>query len=349
MIFNASPSLFYLSGLNFHLSERPVVLVICPEGSPLLVLPELELRKVSSVDFPIDVYPYPEEVSRWSQLFHEALGSRDLPPTARIGMEPRYLRLLEYNLLLPALPASPLHDGSHLISTMRAVKSAQEIELQQQAVDIAEQALYNILPQIKPGITEKEIGARLVAELFEGGSDAALPFSPIVSSGPNGANPHAAPSDRELTQGDLLIIDWGAGYQGYVSDLTRTFAIGPIDQKYQDIHRIVREANQAAREKAGPGIPCCEVDSAARSVITKAGYGTQFTHRTGHGLGLECHEEPYIRGDNTDILETGMSFTIEPGIYFEHENGVRIEDDVVITDTGAHSLSSFPRELMILG
>jgi Xaa-Pro dipeptidase len=176
-----------------------------------------------------------------------------------------------------------------------------------------------------------------------------MPFSPIVSGGPNSANPHASPTERKLQAGDLLVIDWGAAHDGYISDLTRTFAVGEVDDEYQKIHKIVQESNAAGRAAAKPGAHCAEVDIAARDVIEKSGYGKYFTHRTGHGIGMEGHEEPYMRGDNMQILEPGMAFTVEPGIYLPGRNGVRIEDNVVITESGADVLSDMPREIRVVG
>jgi Xaa-Pro dipeptidase len=125
---------------------------------------------------------------------------------------------------------------------------------------------------------------------------------PIVSGGPNSANPHASPTERKLQAGDLLVVDWGAAYGGYISDLTRTFAVGEVDEEYQRIHTIVQESNAAGRAAAKPGVPCANVDIAAREVIERSGYGKYFTHRTGHGIGMEGHEDPYMRGDNMQIL-----------------------------------------------
>jgi len=145
------------------------------------------------------------------------------------------------------------------------------------------------------------------------------------------------------------VIDWGAAYKGYISDLTRTFAIGQIDAEFQKIARIVEEANAAGRATAGPGVAAGMVDKAARDVIEKSGYGAYFTTRTGHGIGMEVHEEPYIRSGNPIPLQPGMAFTIEPGIYLPGRNGVRVEDDVVITQNGIECLSDLPRELRRLG
>ena len=182
-------------------------------------------------------------------------------------------------------------------------------------------------------------------QLLRNGSDPETPFSPIVSSGPNGANPHATPGNRRLTPGDLLVVDWGATYNGYISDLTRTLAIGPIDNEWEQIAKVVADANAAGRSTARPGIPAGDVDRAARTVIEKAGYGKYFTHRVGHGIGMQPHEEPYMYAENTLKLMPGMTFTVEPGIYLPDRNGVRIEDNVVITKEGEDTLSNLPREL----
>jgi Xaa-Pro dipeptidase len=171
----------------------------------------------------------------------------------------------------------------------------------------------------------------------------------MVESGPNSANPHATVSNRRLAAGDLLVIDFGATYQGYCSDITRTFAVGDVSPESRDIVRITGEANAAGRAAARPGIQAGEVDRAARAVIDATGYGRFFTHRTGHGLGSEPHEEPYIFAENTLLLEPGMVFTVEPGIYLPQKAGARVEDDVLITPDGAESLSSLPRELITVG
>ena len=149
--------------------------------------------------------------------------------------------------------------------------------------------------------------------------------------------------------GDLLVVDWGAACNGYISDLTRTFAVGQADEEYLKIHKIVKEANAAGRAAGKPGVPCANVDKAARDVIEQVGYGVYFTHRTGHGIGMEGHEEPYMRGDNMQLLEPGMAYTVEPGIYLPDRNGVRIEDNVVVTETGVDVLSDMPREIRVVG
>jgi Xaa-Pro dipeptidase len=186
-------------------------------------------------------------------------------------------------------------------------------------------------------------------ELFAAGCDPELPFQPIVAAGANSANPHATVSDRKIAKGDLLLFDWGASVDGYFSDLTRTFAVGEISEELKRIYEVVKLANQAGRDAGKPGAPCSAVDEAARDAIDDNGFGEFFTHRTGHGLGMEPHEEPYMRAGNSRKLEVGMTYTVEPGIYVDGKGGVRIEDNVVVTEEGARSLSTFSRDLRVIG
>ncbi|WKZ49793.1 MAG: Xaa-Pro peptidase family protein [Anaerolineales bacterium] len=341
-ILNPGPTLTYLTGLHFHLMERPTVLFFAPGKTPALVLPELEMQKVTGLA--ITPFPYGENPAEWDAAFRGAVQSLDLDGK-KIGVETRQLRLLEYQFVKSAAPAADFPDAGAALASLRLRKDAAEVESMRRAARIAESALEAVIPLVKVGMTEKELAAELIVQLFKHGSEPELPFAPIVSAGPNSANPHASPSDRKLQRGDLLVVDWGAAFGGYISDLTRTFAVGEVDAECARIHAVVQEANAAGRAAAKPGVPCAEVDKAARAVIEAAGYGKFFTHRTGHGIGMEPHEDPYIRGDNMQILEAGMTFTIEPGIYLPNRNGVRIEDNVVITDSGVDVLSSLPREM----
>jgi Xaa-Pro dipeptidase len=348
VILNPGPTLKYLTGVYFHLLERPVVLFVSPGKDPVLVLPGLELPKLDLFPYKVRGIPYSENPVEWDDAFRTAAQALGLEGK-RIGVEPRHLRLLEFRHVKAGAPEADFPDATDILAELRLRKDKAEVESMRRAVRIAQEALEAVIPKIRLGMTEREIASRLTMELLRHGSDAEIPFSPIVSAGPNSANPHASPTDRELQAGDMLVIDWGAACDGYVSDLTRTFAVGPVDEEYKRIHRIVQDANAAGRAAAKPGVPCADVDKAAREVIEKSGYGKCFTHRTGHGIGMEAHEAPYMRGDNRQILEPGMAFTVEPGIYLVNRNGVRIEDDVVITASGAESLSDMPREIRVVG
>ena len=347
LILNPGPSLIYLTGLHFHLSERPVLVFFMPGKIPMIVLPELEQEKLKHLSFEIQSFPYGEDPSQWGIVLRNAVQSAKLG-SKRIGVEPRQLRLLEFRLLSGAEPKAEIISAEDSVSKLRMYKDQTELSAMLKAVDIAQKALNATLSHIKFGVTERELAAELTLQLIHAGCDPQVPFAPIVSSGPNAANPHATPSDRKLSPGDLLVIDWGASYEGYFSDITRTFAIGNLEPECVQIAKIVLEANSAGRRSAKPGIAAEVVDKAARAVIDAAGYGKYFTHRTGHGLGMEGHEDPYIRTGNLMLLEPGMTFTIEPGIYLPGRNGVRIEDDVVITPSGVECLTSLPREVLQL-
>lgn len=348
VILNPGPALTHLTGLRFHLMERPVVLFLARDQVPAIVLPELELQKVASLPYEFQVFAYPENPSEWDHAFRQAVRALNLDGK-RIGVEPRQLRLLEFRHVKAGAPEADYPDASDTLAGLRLRKDPAEIEAMRRAVKVAQDALDAMIPLIKIGMTEKELSAELVVQLLRCGSEPELPFAPIVSGGPNSANPHASPSERRIRPGDLLVIDWGASYDGYVSDLTRTFAVGEVDEECRKIHKLVEKANAAGRAAGRPSFPCAAVDIAARSVIEKAGYGAYFTHRTGHGIGMEGHEEPYLRGDNTQLLEPGMCYTVEPGIYLPNRNGVRVEDDMVVTEAGSESMSDMPREIRVVG
>lgn len=341
---NPGPTLKYLTGLSFHLMERPVVVFFSPGQPPSIVLPELEMGKLADLHYPIQPFPYGENPATWSAAFKQAALASRIDDT-RVGIEPRQLRVLELRFLESAAPDAQFVSGEACLGTVRLRKDPTELKAMRKAVEIAQKALLATLPVVKPGISERNIAAELTAQLLRNGSDPEFPFSPIVSCGPNSANPHATPTDRILADSDLLVIDWGATYDGYISDLTRTFTIGKAEDEFKTIARIVAEANAVGRAIARPGIHAGEVDQAARSVINHAGYGEQFFHRTGHGIGMEGHEEPYIFAESSQVLAPGMTFTIEPGIYLTGRGGVRIEDNIAITVDGNECLTSLPREV----
>jgi Xaa-Pro dipeptidase len=352
---NPGPTLTYLTGLNFHLMERPTVLLAAPEKKPALILPELEMTKARAATVALELFPFGDNPGTWQDAFFNAVQAMGFNRTSsegmqgvRVGVESTRMRFLELRYLEGAFTRAQFDTADAVLNKLRMCKDSDEVAAMRQAVKIAQEALKATLPVIKPGVTEREIASELLIQLLKAGTAPDLPFHPIVSGGPNSADPHASPSDRALQSGDLLVIDWGASYGGYISDLTRTFAIGDIQPEFQHIYELVRLANQAGRDAARPGIMAGEVDAAAREVIEDSGYGKYFFHRVGHGIGMEAHEPPYMFGENQLILEPGMAFTVEPGIYLTGRGGVRIEDNVVITETGAETLSDLPRELITL-
>ena len=344
---NAGVDLTYYCGLQFHLSERPVILIISSTAEPVLIHPELESGKVKSASIPLKSIAYGEDQSQWIKSFKNAFDELQLKKN-NVGVNPTSMRFLELEYMKKASPESRFVSAATILSTMRILKDPVEIASIKKAVEIAEIALINTLQFIKIGKTEKEIANELTLQLLRAGSDPELPFMPLVASGPNSANPHAIPTERKLASGDLLIIDWGARSNGYISDITRTFAIGFIQEEWKNLSQIVEKANQDARKIIQKDATSRQVDETARKVISNAGYGKFFIHRIGHGIGLESHEEPYIQEGNQTLLKNGMVFTIEPGIYLPGKGGVRIEDDVVIENGQAITITSLPRELKIL-
>jgi Xaa-Pro dipeptidase len=348
VVINPGPTLTYLTGLKFHLMERPVVLLVAQGKDPVIVLPELESLKANLFPYKVNAFTYGENPSEWDAVFRKAVQSLRLDGK-KIGVEPRQLRLLEYRHVRAGAPEADFPDASDALASLRLRKDESEVEAMRRAVKVAQDALEATVPAIKIGMTEKEIASELIHQMLKHGSESEFPFPPIVSAGPNSANPHASPSDRKLQRGDLLVVDWGATVDGYISDLTRTFAVGEVEPEFKKMAEIVLKANEAGRAAGRPGVPCANVDKAARAVIEQAGYGKYFTHRTGHGIGMEGHEEPYMRGDNMQMLEPGMAYTVEPGIYWPERGGVRIEDNVVATREGVDVLSNMPRELRVVG
>lgn len=347
LVLNPGPSLVYLTGLHFHLMERPVVAFFTPHNPPAVVLPELEAGKASALDFSVQVFPYGEDPDTWLPAFRQAAKAVNLDQH-KVGVEPGRLRFLELRFLESATQETQFLSAEGVLAALRMQKDEKELSAMRKAAQIAQQGLQSALASFKIGMTERELAGELTIQLLRHGSDTELPFTPIVSGGPNSANPHATPTERPLQAGDLLVIDWGAAYDGYYSDITRTFAIGEVEPEFAKIARIVKDANQAGREAVHPGALAEDVDHAARAVIEKAGYGEFFFHRTGHGLGMEGHEPPYMRAGNQLKLAAGMTFTVEPGIYLPGRGGVRIEDDVAVTESGVVSLTDMPRELKML-
>lgn len=340
------PNMVYFSGIHCHLSERPVVLFLPADDDPAIIIPGLEAVKAREAGIPEErIFAWSDEEG-YTGAFQQACAHLELS-NYLLGVEAFHMRVLELELIQRYAPGIQTTHGDDLIASLRIVKDDDEIAAMERAIAVAETAMHNLLPLIQVGQTEKQLAAMLTQELMNAGGEA-IAFGPIVSAGPNAASPHAVPTDRPIQEGDLLIIDWGVYVDGYPSDITRTFAIGKIDAESERIYNAVKLANEQGKKVAGPGLACYEVDRAAREVIEEAGYGEYFIHRTGHGLGLEIHEPPFMVAGNQTPLGVGHVFTVEPGIYLPGKAGVRIEDDVVVTATGSRTLTTFPRELITI-
>jgi Xaa-Pro dipeptidase len=339
------PNLFYLTGLSFHLSERPVVVFLPVNKTPAIVVPAFEAVKVESTSIEMDVFPYTDEEG-YTGAFKNACVALGLTERT-IGAEAFKMRLVEAQLLEQYAPGCRLVPAEDALAELRMRKDEHELEQMRRAIAISEAALRTTMQRARAGATEKEIAANLVVEMLQGGGEG-LSFPPIVVAGANAALPHATPSERPIQPGETIVIDFGTTVGGYAADITRTFVFGELEPELARVYEVVKAANSAGRAAVRPGVTAEEVDQAARAVIEEAGYGEYFNHRTGHGLGLETHEPPYIVAGNKQTLEPGMTFTVEPGVYLPGRGGVRVEDDVVVTADGVESLTTFKRELISL-
>jgi Xaa-Pro dipeptidase len=341
------PNMAYISGIHAHLSERPIVLFIPADDDPAIIIPTLEAMKARDAGIPEDRIFAWNDAEGYAGAFQQACSHLELADYL-LGVEALHMRVLELQLLQRYAPGLQTAHAEEALSALRSVKDEAEIAAMERAIAIAEKALKRILPRIKVGLNERQIAAMLTQELMASGADS-IAFGPIVSAGPNSASPHAVPTDRAIRPGDLLVIDWGVYVDGYPSDVTRTFAVGEIDEELRRIYDVVRLANEHARAAVRPGITGQAIDRVAREIIEDAGYGDYFIHRTGHGLGLEVHEAPDMSPVNTRPIFPGNVFTIEPGIYLPGRGGVRIEDNILATVDGGRTMTSFTRELVAVG
>ena len=336
------PNMQYLTGLEFHLMERPILLIISKTNSPLLIIPQLEENRANKLHgfeiFTYDDFKDPKEIFSIIARVHK---------DRNVGVERRRIRFLELDLLESSTISKSFTDADDLLFSLRVQKTETEVDCIRHAVKIAEVALEKTLSNVSIGITEEEIASELTIQLMKAGSGHELPFFPIVSSGPSAADPHAFPTNKPLEPGEILLVDWGASNQAFFSDITRVFHVPgkEINEKLMEAFEVVREANRVGRNFAKPGVQAQDIDRKVRKIIIDSGFGEFFIHRTGHGLGVEVHEPPYINEGDETIMREGMVFTIEPGIYIPDLGGIRIEDDVLITKTGSESLTTISRDL----
>jgi len=338
-----STNLYYLTGINpLRVLERLFILIALVNDDPILIAPKLyenELKEswVKNVILWKDEEdPYIKFKKIMLEKFREGekLLIDDTIPASIILKGHNVLD--KYNL-------NPLNP---VISRLRAIKDDEEIENLKKASEIVDKVFYEILNREMKGKSEREIAMSIEYAIKEFGAD--ISFEPIVASGPNSANPHHKSSNRKIREGDIIILDYGAKYNEYCSDITRTIVIGNPSEEIKKVYKIVNEAQEKAFQTVKEGIMAKEIDFMARETIRNYGYGEYFIHRTGHGLGLDVHEEPYITPNSEIILKEKMIFTIEPGIYLPNKFGIRIEDDIIIINNKGNKLTQASRELFIV-
>ena len=315
-----SSNLFYLTGIAFDRSERLTALVLFKDRDPLVICPAFEgdrLRGMSAVT----------EVHTWEETEDPFRLCASFFPAERgvLAVEPS-TAFDDVERLIATRPGWRPVSAAPVLTTLRMIKTPEEIAAIRRAIAVALPRFQKAFAALAPGSVEADISHAF------GGEN-------VVQFGPSSALPHGASGPRTLSRGEAVLIDAWDKPEGYYYDITRSTFFGTPTPEYRKIWDVVLEAQGAAIDKAAPGVPCFEVDAAARRVVDKAGYSEFFTHRLGHGLGIDVHEPPYMVGHDRTILEPGMTFTSEPGIYLLGRFGVRIEDDVLVTDNGAESLS----------
>ena len=336
------PDLAYLTGYDPPPFERPTVLVLRPERDPVLVVPQLE-QALAAVSGAGDLV----ELATWrdgSNPYDVIAGM--LPENGRIGISDRAWAVHVLGLQ-GAAPTLSWTSASPVLAPLRSRKDPDELDALRRAGAAADATFDAICRMGLAGRTERAVADDLARLLVEHGHDS-VDFT-IVASGPNGASPHHEPGSRLIARGDPVVLDFGGSVEGYFSDTTRTVVVGDAPDGLEDVFALVHEAQGAGVETVRPGVPIQEVDRAARAVIAAGGFGDRFIHRTGHGIGREVHEPPYaVEGDET-VLEPGMTFSVEPGIYLEGRFGVRIEDIVAVTGDGVERLNRSSRDLRVVG
>jgi Xaa-Pro aminopeptidase len=264
----------------------------------------------------------------------------------RLGLESEGVTWAQQRTFAEWFPSTDLMPTRHLVERLRAVKEPGEVARIRAACSIGDAAFAEVLPTLHDGLTEREFALSLEWAMRQRGATRTS-FDTIVAAGPNGAKPHARPTDRAIEAGELVVIDFGCVVDGYCSDMTRTVSVGDPGDDARRVWDVVAESQQAGRDAVRAGMGCAAVDRASRDVIVSAGWGETFAHSTGHGVGLEIHEAPRVSATADATLETGHVVTVEPGVYLPGVGGVRIEDTMVVTPDGADALTEFPKSLVI--
>lgn len=339
------PNFVRLTGHDFHSHERPLVIVIPVDGPPAAIVPNLELGSFAALGFPGEVFDWRDQ-DGYAGAF--AALARAMP-LGSLAVEGQVMRVFVHHALVEAWPGLRIVDAEAGIAGLRLRKTPSEVAAMEDAIHISEAALEDVLQDIRAGQTEMEIERALIQAFFRHGAEA-LAFHPIVAAGTNSARPHAtARADYAVRPGDALLFDFGARSGGFCADITRTVFVGHCTDDAAEVYETVLAANHKGHEVTRPGLTAHDIDDAVTGVLEASPFADRIRTKTGHGLGREVHEAPYIMRGNHQMLEPGMVFTDEPGLYDLDRFGVRIEDDLLVTETGCRSLTAMDRSLRIVG
>jgi len=342
VVLSPSMNMLYVTGFNTFPGERLLVSILDVKGELIFVAPKMYEQEIKEKGVFDNIITWDD-----SQDPKEILDSicREKEYNNSVIAIEDTMWFNAFEKVHSAFGGSRFVKASGLVGELRKYKSADEAEKLREASRLAEKALELVIPKIKAGMQETQVKELLEAEMKNQGLSGPS-FDTIIGSGPNSALPHYTAGERVLKAGDSIVIDFGGLYQGYCSDMTRTIMIGKAADEYKQLYEAVKGGQLKAVEAVKPGMKASEIDAAARSYIAEKGYGDYFIHRTGHGIGMEVHEEPYISNISETVLKPGMVFSIEPGAYIPGKFGVRIEDLVMVTETGAEVLNKFSKELI---
>lgn len=332
-------------GHSFMSHERPFVLVVAAEGVPAAIVPNLELGSWELVGFDGTTFDWRDQDGY--QAAFDALAEH--MSLTRLAVEGQVMRVFVHHALKQAQPDLVIVDAEKEISGLRMIKTDTDIAALEAAITLSERALHRVLDSVEIGQTEKQIESALIQALFAEGADD-LAFAPIVAAGDNSARPHAhARDDYQIQSGDALLFDFGGRKDGFCADITRTVFVGEVSDEGRAVYETVLAANMAGLEVTRAGVTAHEIDDVVTGVLETSPYADRIRTKTGHGLGRDVHEAPYIMRGNPQVLPAGTVYTNEPGLYGPGKFGVRIEDDVLVTEEGYRSLTQFPKDLMIVG
>lgn len=343
-LITSKENIYYTSGFDYEPHERFVGIFLIGQ-KPLFVLPEMEMEMLLESGWEYDSLTYTDSENVWekiSSFYGEGTGS-----IMNLAVEESSLSLKNVRQLKQVFPNMRIRNLDSKLTGMRMIKSPEEIKKLKTAATYADYAINIGIDALKEGITELEVLAEIEYKLKKAGIRE-LSFSPMVLFGNNSSKPHGETGENKLKSGDTVIFDLGVKYEGYCSDITRTVVFKELKDEVRKMYETVLKANAAALKECRPGNQIRNIDAAARHEIEANGFGPYFPHRIGHGLGIDVHEEPSLHSENENSLKTGMVLTVEPGIYIPGMGGVRIEDDVVITDNGCEVLTNFPKELQVV-
>lgn len=343
---SSTENIFYLTNFHTNPHERLLGLFVFKEAEPFLICPGMEVSQARAAGFVGEIIGYADHENAWDKV-KAAIVKRGQEHALKAAVEKELLSFARAEQLLQIMTEATLVSAEDIMNQLRLIKDEKELDILRQAAELADFGVEVGVQALQTGISEMDVLAKIEYELKRKGIRE-MSFSTMVLFGQKSGQPHGNPGLATLKSGDFVLFDLGVVLDGYCSDITRTFAFESISEKQNEIYQTVLDAQLKALAASKPGTRIGELDQIARDVITDAGYGDYFPHRLGHGLGISVHEFPSMSHTNNDLLQEGMVYTIEPGIYVPEIGGVRIEDDVYITSSGNETLTKFPKELQII-